>query len=141
MHWALLNPSASAKLPGMGFLIGVDEAGYGPNLGPLVVAATAWRVGNPKQEAGDRRQPSGSERNGHLDLYDVLKDVVARQPADGLLAIADSKALYQPGKGLGQLERGVHATAYAARASSELPGLRTWSELIEFLTDQSATDQ
>ena len=22
--------------------IGTDEAGYGPNLGPLVVAATAW---------------------------------------------------------------------------------------------------
>jgi hypothetical protein len=25
-------------------VIGTDEAGYGPNLGPLVVAATAWRV-------------------------------------------------------------------------------------------------
>jgi hypothetical protein len=28
----------------MGILIGTDEAGYGPNLGPLVVAATAWHV-------------------------------------------------------------------------------------------------
>ena len=26
----------------MGILIGMDEAGYGPNFGPLVVAATAW---------------------------------------------------------------------------------------------------
>ena len=26
----------------MGRLVGMDEAGYGPNLGPLVVAATAW---------------------------------------------------------------------------------------------------
>ena len=28
----------------MTLLIGTDEAGYGPNLGPLVVAATAWRI-------------------------------------------------------------------------------------------------
>ena len=28
----------------MGILIGMDEAGYGPNLGSLVVAATAWEV-------------------------------------------------------------------------------------------------
>src|SRR5688500_12326261 len=32
----------SIILLGMGILIGMDEAGYGPNLGPLVVAATAW---------------------------------------------------------------------------------------------------
>lgn len=28
----------------MGILIGMDEAGYGPNYGPLVVAATAWHA-------------------------------------------------------------------------------------------------
>ena len=28
----------------MTYLIGTDEAGYGPNLGPLVISATVWRV-------------------------------------------------------------------------------------------------
>ena len=28
----------------MPYLIGIDEAGYGLNLGPLVVAATRWCV-------------------------------------------------------------------------------------------------
>src|ERR1700720_265191 len=30
--------------PDMGFVIGMDEAGYGPNLGPLVLTATVWEV-------------------------------------------------------------------------------------------------
>ena len=28
----------------MTLVVGTDEAGYGPNLGPLVVAATAWEA-------------------------------------------------------------------------------------------------
>ncbi len=26
------------------FVIGTDEAGYGPNLGPLVISATLWET-------------------------------------------------------------------------------------------------
>jgi len=40
----------------MGILIGMDEAGYGPNYGPLVVAATAWQV--PDEGSGFRVQSS-----------------------------------------------------------------------------------
>ncbi|MFM8709140.1 MAG: hypothetical protein ACKOHK_13950, partial [Planctomycetia bacterium] len=35
----------------MTLLIGTDEAGYGPNLGPLVVAATAWRIAGAPEAA------------------------------------------------------------------------------------------
>ena len=31
----------------MPYLIGTDEAGYAPNLGPLVVSASAWWVDEP----------------------------------------------------------------------------------------------
>ena len=43
-------------------LIGTDEAGYGPNLGPLTVAATAWHL------------PDGVEP---LDLWKALASTSA----------------------------------------------------------------
>ena len=44
-------------LRNMGILIGMDEAGYGPNFGPLVVAATVW-------QCADRNLPwSSPKRN------------------------------------------------------------------------------
>lgn len=78
---------------GKRWLIGIDEAGYGPNLGPLVVAATAWRL------------PAG------CDLDELLSLSVSRSPRlnDERLLIADSKAVYQPGGGLARLERAVYA--------------------------------
>lgn len=79
----------------MTFLIGIDEAGYGPNLGPLVIAATVWEVPNDR---------------GAEELYDVLDGVIADgscKTAQGQLLIADSKVLYSPAKGFQLLERGV----------------------------------
>ena len=100
----------------LGYLIGTDEAGYGPNLGPLVVSATVW------QAPGD---PCA------VDLYQLLRKVVAKTPpkqaaakakrADegGGAAVAappikkvvwaDSKALYKAGDGLAALETGLLA--------------------------------
>ena len=49
----------------MAYLIGTDEAGYGPNLGPLVVSATVWRVDSVK----------------HTDLFSRLRGAV-RQVSD-----------------------------------------------------------
>jgi len=78
----------------MPYLIGTDEAGYGPNLGPLVIAATVWQV-------PDDVPP--------VELYQRLKKCVAARVVkdERRLTIADSKALYTAGQGLASLELGV----------------------------------
>ncbi|RIK81093.1 MAG: hypothetical protein DCC67_08435 [Planctomycetota bacterium] len=131
----------------MPILLGVDEAGYGPNYGPLCVAASAWQVAEG-EPSGFRAQ--GSKLNGQgrtikraaertpaedglPDLYRLLRKAVARTPdkAGRKIAIADSKALYSPGAGLRQLERGVlaallaigdDATSDTAHGGQPLPG-------------------
>lgn len=75
----------------MPYLIGTDEAGYGPNLGPLVIAASVWRV------PGDPRD---------CDLYKLLRRIVGRDDSEKHWAIADSKSLYKPGQ-LTALERNL----------------------------------
>src|SRR5688572_2415735 len=78
------------------YLLGTDEAGYGPNLGPLVVAATLWKVN------GVGFQPNLP------DLYELLASGVTSDPTDeARLALADSKQLYASGDSLALLERGV----------------------------------
>src|SRR6056297_1118080 len=79
----------------MAYLIGTDEAGYGPNLGPLVISATVWKTPGPLR----------------CDLYELLQCVVRpdqpRSPSQ--LAIGDSKQLYQARGSLAELERAVWA--------------------------------
>jgi hypothetical protein len=78
----------------MGLLIGMDEAGYGPNLGPLVVTVTAWEVpGSPRE----------------FDLWAAMGDIASQSPTKEpmKLHVADSKQVYSPGKGLTALERAV----------------------------------
>ncbi len=87
----------------MTLVIGIDEAGYGPNYGPLCIGATAWEV---KAESG------GGKAEG-VDLYQLLDDIVSPAPDKDRVAIADSKLLYKPKQGLRHLERGV-LTALAA---------------------------
>jgi ribonuclease HII len=123
----------------MGILIGMDEAGYGPNLGPLVVAATAWKL---EEGAGSRESGVGKKKASaaggvclasaatpkvcEFDLYRRLRRVVSVAPSDTHIAIADSKALYKPGSGLRQLERGVHAVLTAIGRPAAC-----WSEAVD----------
>ena len=81
----------------MGWLIGMDEAGYGPNLGPLVMTVTVWRVpGDPET----------------VDLWSQFEGIVSRDrpcPKEKL-PIDDSKRVYQPSRGLAPLETAVLCT-------------------------------
>jgi len=90
----------------MTLVVGTDEAGYGPNLGPLVVAATAWRV-----EAGP------AEAEGVIAA-------AAEAAAEAGAVWGDSKRIYRGG-GFAALERG--ALIGAALAADGLPG--SWDEL------------
>ena len=125
----------TAILPRMAWMIGIDEAGYGPNLGPLAVAATVWLV----EGSGVGGQGSGG---GHasrgvgllapsvagVDLYERLSSVVCAAPEDDRLAIADSKLLYKPGRGLRLLERGVLTALSAVAVDGDVTA--RWGELF-----------
>jgi hypothetical protein len=102
----------------MGFLVGTDEAGYGPNLGPLVISATVWEA--PDDVGGE-------------ELFDRLSQVIAPRPdrvraAGPWVAMADSKMLYSPGHGLRHLERGLWA-AFGLLGCRP----RTWQEVWRVL--------
>lgn len=94
-------------------MIGIDEAGYGPNLGPLVVAVAVWRVERSEVRGRGSRRPALrgnlllAPAHPAVDLYQRLRAIVSTVPDKDRLAIADSKTLYKPGGGLRLLERGV----------------------------------
>lgn len=106
-------PSADNHQPAEHILYaGIDEAGYGPRLGPLCLALTVFET--PRGDAA-----------AAPDLWRALRAAVCRDHAGskrGRLAVADSKEL----KGVGgakvdpllHLERGVLAFEAAAASSA-----------------------
>lgn len=80
----------------MPWIVGIDEAGYGPNLGPLVMTSVACRV--PEGLTG-------------ACLWEVLRSAVRRHPEadDGRPLVDDSKLVYSTTRGLRDLETAVLA--------------------------------
>lgn len=78
---------------------GIDEAGYGPTLGPLVVSISVFRLPGEVSLAapGD---PS-------IDLWRRLEAAVCRKPDGRRIPIDDSKKLFAQRKGLRNLEEGL----------------------------------
>jgi hypothetical protein len=98
--------------------VGIDEAGYGPNLGPLVMTAVvAESPGDVNDANGEGPRPP--------DLWVDLAARVGRAGGDpDLLWVDDSKALYRPGSGRDRLEAACLALVAATGPSpSSLGGL------------------
>ena len=100
----------------MTLVIGTDEAGYGPNLGPLVVAATAWKVDAGIDDA-------------EATLGRALLEVDAATGGGGRAAPlwADSKQIYRGGDGFRRLERAASIGLWLA--GGDLPA--TWAALAD----------
>lgn len=88
----------------MAIVAGIDEAGYGPTLGPLVVAMSVWRV--PDEAVTG-------------DLWRTLRKCVTpkRDAKSSRVHVADSKQVYDRKSGIASLERGVLAFAVASGMS------------------------
>ena len=91
---------------------GIDEAGYGPLLGPLCVGVSAFRL------------PDVRDAASAPDLWSLLSAGVCRKPKDARrrIAIADSKKLKSAGRQpTVHLERGVLAfTSHALGSDAAL---------------------
>jgi ribonuclease HII len=101
----------------MAWLFGIDEAGYGPNLGPFVMSMVGLRH-------------AGGGVDG--DLWQLLAPAVRRpeEPDDGRLAVGDSKALYSTAAGLASLEPHVFPfLRYLVRDEDDWRLDRLWPRL------------
>jgi ribonuclease HII len=105
-------------------LAGIDEAGYGPNLGPFVMSAVSCRL---------------TKEEDSLDLWQRLASAVRkgkdkRDKRDSRLLVDDSKIVHAGVKGLARLEQGVLCVTPTASTFAELLQLIA----AEFLADLQA---
>jgi ribonuclease HII len=107
----------------MSWIIGIDEAGYGPNLGPLVMTSVACRL---------------PEELAETNLWKVLQEVVRRQddPEDDRFVVDDSKLVYSTATGLAGLETAV----WSILISTRLEPLDTLKEYVDWACPSSSDD-
>lgn len=88
--------------------VGIDEAGYGPNLGPLVLTAVV-------AESTGASPPGVRFEPRTLDFWGDLATTVDRAGGDPeRLWVNDSKAIFRAGKGRDRLEHACWAALQAA---------------------------
>jgi ribonuclease HII len=105
----------------MKLVIGIDEAGYGPNMGPLVIAASLWRVdGEPQIDRG----------------LALLEPEFRGQPwhaGDPFIPMGDSKKIYRPGLSLHGLQAGMR---FLLEECGQRP--ERWSDLLHSVAPSDA---
>ncbi len=79
------------------FYLGVDEAGYGPNLGPLVVAGSLWSA------------PARFTEEQFTAAFQTAFSTKPHRPNCVHVPLGDSKRLYSTQAGLATLEAGLLA--------------------------------
>jgi ribonuclease HII len=92
----------------MPYLIGTDEAGYGPNLGPLVITGTLWKVPNLTTE-----------------LFDLLATAISPNKTSDRIRVCDSKDLYQSSGSIAALETSIFGLL------GDIP--KNWKQLVKSL--------
>jgi ribonuclease HII len=99
---------------------GIDEAGYGPMFGPLLVARAVVTIPNVARD----------DLQGVPQLWQRLRRAACRslQGAHGRIVINDSKKVHTPASGIKHLERGV--LAFATMAGHRLGDLRDWLDWL-----------
>ncbi len=97
---------------------GIDEAGYGPLLGPLTVGCCAFEVQErPTGEAADDGGGGTAGAAAEMPcIWSRLRKLVSRNRlrTGRKIHVNDSKLVYSPSVGLGELERAILALSAAS---------------------------
>ncbi len=106
----------------MKLILGIDEAGYGPNLGPLVIACTAWTCN------ADFAVDDWAEK-----LKPEFSNTVSKSE-EAPIALGDSKILYSTSSKLWVLDRTVGF--FLSRLSKDNPLMLNRFDIIDRLDNR-----
>ena len=109
----------------MAIIVGIDEAGYGPLLGPLVVSSVAFNVPDDKVS---------------VSLWQLLEDAVctSKKGSHGRILVNDSKKLHHSSGDYSLLARSViSCRAAAVESAAEMPIPDNIADLLTLLNYDS----